>query len=281
MRSDGWVFGQVGGLYRTHRRRGELDVGRAASRRSTWMSAAPRSSIRATARSWRGSSRRPGRSSSPRPTGGRPGPAAPSPGPAWATSGAVEMFDAQRWLVLMASRLTPAGPTFDQTSDGGRTWRPLVLPRPAAVPAERGGGRPAVGRPAGADAERDDGRDLAGLRPTRPASARAGSPSSSRTTPGARWQPGRPDRARRHGRHPRDGRLAGVLAHRRCGHRRPTVARPGPRTVTSGLRDPGALARVPDGRRPTAGPGSVSRRSCARGLTAAVRTASRRPRTPA
>ena len=50
--------------------------------------------------------------------------------------GAVQMFDAQRGLVLMASRLTPVGPTFDQTSDGGRTWRPLVLPRPVAVPAE-------------------------------------------------------------------------------------------------------------------------------------------------
>ena len=49
--------------------------------------------------------------------------------------GSVAMLDARHWLVLMATRLSPGGPTFDETSDGGRTWQPLVLPRPAAVPA--------------------------------------------------------------------------------------------------------------------------------------------------
>ena len=55
--------------------------------------------------------------------------------PALGDVGGVQMFDPQHGLVLMASRLTAAGPTLDQTSDGGRTWRPLVLPRPRAVPA--------------------------------------------------------------------------------------------------------------------------------------------------
>ena len=62
--------------------------------------------------------------------------------------GAVQMFDAQHGLVLMASRLTPIGPTFDETSDGGRTWHALVLPRPAAVPpAEVAGGQLWAGPP--------------------------------------------------------------------------------------------------------------------------------------
>jgi photosystem II stability/assembly factor-like uncharacterized protein len=55
--------------------------------------------------------------------------------PALGDAGSVTMLDARRWLVLMATRLSPGGPTFDETSDGGRTWQALVLPRPAAVPA--------------------------------------------------------------------------------------------------------------------------------------------------
>ena len=131
--SDGWVFGQVGGLYRstdggatwypvvlpggpyqdmgsptfTEPNRGTL-VGQAGSSTGavvlstvdglTWT----RRSI-----AW----------------------------PGLGDVGSVAMLDAQHWLVLMATRLSPGGPTFDETSDGGRTWQALVLPRPSAVPA--------------------------------------------------------------------------------------------------------------------------------------------------
>lgn len=68
--------------------------------------------------------------------GGRTWSRGPIAWPALGEVEAVEMFDAQHGLVLVASMLTPAGPTFDRTSDGGRTWQPLVLARPGTIPAD-------------------------------------------------------------------------------------------------------------------------------------------------
>ena len=145
--SDGWVFGQEGGLYRTTDggaswtsvalpRAQYLDVGSPAfvdPRHGTLVArefAATGAVILSTS------------------DGGTTWTRRPIAWPALGDVGGVEMFDAQHWLVLMASMLTPAGPTFDQTSDGGRTWRPLVLPRPAAVPAgEVAGGQLWAGPP--------------------------------------------------------------------------------------------------------------------------------------
>ena len=132
--SDGWVFGQVGGLFRTIDggaswtsvalpRAQYLDVGSpvfADPRHGTLVAQefpATGAVVLSTA------------------DGGATWTRRPIAWPGLGDVGEVQMFDARHGLVLMASRLTPVGPTFDQTSDGGRTWRPLVLPRPGAVPA--------------------------------------------------------------------------------------------------------------------------------------------------
>jgi len=132
--SDGWVFGQVGGLYRT------IDGG--ASWTSVALPPAQYQDVgspsfsdpqhgRLVAQPFAGA----GAVILSTADGGRTWSRQTIAWPALGDVGAVEMFDAQRGLVQMASRLTAQGPTFDQTSDGGLTWRPLVLPRPSAVPA--------------------------------------------------------------------------------------------------------------------------------------------------
>lgn len=132
--SDGWVFGQVGGLYRT------TDAG------ASWTSVAlPGAQYLDVGSPVFGDPRHGTLVAQEFPAtgalilstndGGRSWTPRPIAWPSLGDVGAVQMFDAQHGLVLMASRLTPGGPTFDQTSDGGRTWRPLVLPRPGAVPA--------------------------------------------------------------------------------------------------------------------------------------------------
>jgi photosystem II stability/assembly factor-like uncharacterized protein len=131
--TDGWVFGQVGGLYRstdggatwypvvlpggpyqdmgsptfTDPSRGTL-VGLAASSTGAFIL----STVDGVAWSRRSIA-----------------------WPSLGDVGSVVILDAQHWLVLMATRLSPGGPTFDETSDAGRTWHALALPRPAAVPA--------------------------------------------------------------------------------------------------------------------------------------------------
>lgn len=132
--SDGWVFGQVGGLYRTS------DGG------ASWTSIAlPPAQYQDVGSPAFGDPRHGTLVAQEFPATGAVVLSTADGGAAWSQRpiawpglgdvGAVRMFDAQRGLVLMASRLTATGPTFDQTSDGGRTWHALVLPRPSAVPA--------------------------------------------------------------------------------------------------------------------------------------------------
>jgi photosystem II stability/assembly factor-like uncharacterized protein len=132
--ADGWVFGQVGGLYHT------TDGG------ATWSSVAvpggPYQDIGSPTFTDPSSGTLVGQEVSSTGAvvlatadGGATWTRHPIAWPGLGDAGALRMFDARHGLVLMASRLTPIGPTFDETSDGGRTWHALVLPRPAAVPA--------------------------------------------------------------------------------------------------------------------------------------------------
>ncbi len=133
--ADGWVFGQVEGMYHT------TDGG------ATWFPVAvpggPYQDMgsptftdpsRGTLVGQEGSST--GALVLSTADGGATWARHPIAWPGLGDVGSVAMLDARHWLVLMATRLSPGGPTFDETSDGGQTWQPLVLPRPAAVPAE-------------------------------------------------------------------------------------------------------------------------------------------------